>query len=254
MQRNGALHTVLSAATLAFVAAAPLLEAQGTFRLVVGTVAESRSRTASNDTGGRLTLRPKLDGEGLGEARAFRIRVAAASDDTGRSLLPDEPEPPKWEENAAGPGLWLVLASPARGASSVTVTGTLELWVPGRDPGAEVAVPRALARPGRPLVSQGLRGAGVALGLAAREGASGSTVSLVGKTADLEKVRRVHVLRADGTEVPSTGVQRVSTGETGTLDLLLSEAPPADASLVLDLLTRKSVLEVPFELKDVPLP
>ena len=40
MQRNGALHTVLSAATLAFVAAAPLLEAQGTFRLVVGTVAE----------------------------------------------------------------------------------------------------------------------------------------------------------------------------------------------------------------------
>jgi len=254
MQRDGALHTVLAAATLALVAAAPRLGAQGTFRLVVGSVAESRSRTASNETGGRLTLVPRLEGEGLGEARAFRIRVAAARDDSGRTLLPDEPAEPTWEENAAGPGLWLVLASPARRSSSVTVEGTLELWAPGRDPGAEVAVPRALARPGRPLVSPGLRAAGVALGLAARGGAPGSTVSLVGRAADLEKVRRVHVLRADGTEVPSTGVQRASTGETGTLDLLLSEAPPADATLVLELLTRKSVLEVPFELKDVPLP
>lgn len=254
MQRDGALHTVLAAATLALVAAAPRLGAQGTFRLVVGTVTESRSRTASNETGGRLTLVPRLEGEGLGDARAFRIRVAAASDDTGRTLLPDEPAPPTWEENAAGPGLWLVLASPTRRASSVTVTGTLELWVPGRDPGAEVTLPRALARPGRPIVSPGLRGAGVALRLATREGASGPAVSLVGKTVDLEKVRRVRVLRADGTEVPSTGVQRVSTGGAGTLDLLLSEAPPADASLVLDLLTGKSVLEVPFELKDVPLP
>jgi hypothetical protein len=236
------------AASLAF--AAPPLAAQGTFRLVVGTVTESRARTSSNDTSGRLVLRPTLEGNGLEEAKAFRIRVATAQDEGGASILPDEAEPARWEESASGSGLWIVLASPARSSATVTVTGTVDLWTPGRDPGAEVKVPKALARAGKSLVAKGLSDAAVALRLVAGEG----SVGVAGKDADVERVRTLRLLRADGSEVPAAGLERSSDGAGATLELLLSEPPPADATLVLGLLTKKSVLAVPFELKDVPLP
>ena len=125
----------LAAATLALAALLPApLAAQGTFRLVVDSVGETRERTASGDLSGRLTLMPKLEGEGLAEAKAFRIRVAAAKDDTGASVLPEEPVQTNWAEDAAGEGLWLRLGSPARGASAVTLSGTVDLWLPKRDP------------------------------------------------------------------------------------------------------------------------
>lgn len=125
----------LAAATLALgLVLSPPLAAQGTFRLVVDSAAETRERNATNDTSGQLTLMPRLEGEGLADAKSFRIRVASAKDDTGASLLPEEPAPAPWEEHTSGEGLWIRLASPARGASAVTVSGTVELWLPKRDP------------------------------------------------------------------------------------------------------------------------
>ena len=125
---------VLAAIPVLALAAAPPLAAQGTFRIVVDSVAESRSREASNETAGRLTLMPRLEGEGLADAKAYRIRVTAATDDTGLDLLPEEPAAAPWEENPAGEGLWIHLANPARRATAVTVTGTVDLWMPKRDP------------------------------------------------------------------------------------------------------------------------
>ncbi len=115
------------------LAVTPPLAAQETFRIVVDSVAESRSREASNETTGQLALMPRLEGEGLADAKAFRIRVTAATDDTGQDLLPQEPATAPWEENPAGEGLWIRLASPARGAGAVTVAGMVELWMPKRD-------------------------------------------------------------------------------------------------------------------------
>ena len=132
--RSGRLRVAAFVATS--FAFAPPLAAQETFRIVVDSVSESRSREASNETAGRLTLMPKLEGEGLAGAKAFRIRVTAAADDTGRSLIPDEPEQAPWEESATAEGLWIHLASPARGASAVTVTGAV-------DPGCRSATRRA---------------------------------------------------------------------------------------------------------------
>ena len=108
----------------------------------------------------------------------------------------------------------------------------------------------ALARPGKALASKGLSDAGVALRLVAGEG----SVGVAGKAADVDRVRTLRLLLPDGSEVPASGLQRGSDGASATLELLLSEPPPADATLVLGLLTKKSVLVVPFELKDVPLP
>lgn len=115
------------------LAVAPPLAAQESFRIVVDSVSESRSRGASNETAGRLTLMPKLEGEGLADAKAFRIRATAAKDDTGHDLLPEQPANAPWEENPAGEGLWIHLGGSARGAGAVTVSGTVELWMPKRD-------------------------------------------------------------------------------------------------------------------------
>jgi hypothetical protein len=132
------LFAGLAAAAIAAAAAVAALTrplaAEETFRIVVDSVSDARARTFANETSGRLTLMPKLDGEGLADAKAYRIRVTAATDDAGRDLLPEEPAPAPWEENAAGQGLWIHLASPARGATAVTVTGTVDLWMPKRDP------------------------------------------------------------------------------------------------------------------------
>ncbi len=128
----GALFLLL--ARVALAASAPPLAAEETFRIVVDSVSDARTRTAANDRSGRLRLMPKLEGEGLEEARAFRIRVTAATDDTGHDLLPEEPAAAPWEENPVGEGLWIHLASPARSATAVTVTGTVDLWMPKRDP------------------------------------------------------------------------------------------------------------------------
>lgn len=253
MDRHGtAILPGLAATALAL--AAPLFAGEATFRLVVDSVAESRSRSAAGETDGQLTLMPKLEGAGLEEAKGFRIRVTAAKDDTGRSLVPDEPGPARWEDGATGPGLWLRLASPARGATTVTVTGTVELWAPARDRASEVRVPKALARPGKPLVSAALGAAGVALKLAPRDETAPERVALSGREPDVEKVRAVRILRADGTEIGVSGRQRSADGKTATIELRLAEPAPVDATLVLGLLTKRSVLSVPFELKDVPLP
>jgi len=128
------LFAGLAAAAIAAAAAlTPPLAAQERFRIVVDSVSESRSRESSNETAGQLTLMPKLEGEGLADAKACRIRVTAATDDTGQDLLPQEPATAPWEENPAGEGLWIRLASPARGAGAVTVSGMVELWMPKRD-------------------------------------------------------------------------------------------------------------------------
>lgn len=130
-----ALALLATLATFAsFPASARPLAAQESFRIVVDSVSDSRARTAAGDASGRLTLKPKLEGEGLADAKAFRIRLAAATDDTGRDLLPDEPAPATWEESATGEGLWILLASPARGAEAATISGTVDLWIPRRDP------------------------------------------------------------------------------------------------------------------------
>ena len=95
----------------------------------------------------------------------------------------------------------------------------------------------------------------VAKAVKAAGGESAPTVvSLRGRSADVDRVRSVRVLRADGTELSASGLQVTTAGETGTLELLLAEPPPVDATLVLGLLTKRSVVAVPFELKEVALP
>ena len=78
-------------------------------------------------------------GEATTQDREWSARLMAASEPwitlrRGHDLLPEEPAAAPWEENPVGEGLWIHLASPARSATAVTVTGTVDLWMPKRDP------------------------------------------------------------------------------------------------------------------------
>lgn len=243
----------LAGALLGLVLAAPPAAAQGDLRVTFPTVKDSRHRLGATDPSGELVLFPRIDGTGIEGAKGYRIKVTGAKDDAGNPLLPDSDEPRKWAEKPDGMDLWLKLKLPPREASSVILSGTLEVWIPSRDPAADVKVQQFYAKAGKPIASPALRGAKIQVTVVPRERVNEGSVVLVGPSSDMKKILSVAVVRADGTpmEVSSTGSQ-ADTGTT-TTEIAHTEPIPPDASLVLTLMTEKAVLSVPFE-TSIPLP
>lgn len=116
-------------------------------------------RYGGGKTEGGLVVVLKLDGSDLESYPAGRAFLKAAKDDSGRSLLPRKPAEPAFRNFAFSSGLRLDLASPSRGSRSVTVSGTVELFAPKRDPAAVVKVPKALRKLDTPLDAPGLKAA-----------------------------------------------------------------------------------------------
>ncbi|MBI5444463.1 MAG: hypothetical protein HY900_25035, partial [Deltaproteobacteria bacterium] len=172
---------------------------------------------------------------------------------TGKALL-EQPWTSDWKNMNVSPDLWIRLRNPERGASTVTVTGSIGLYVPGRDPEADVKVPNALARPGKAFVSKGLKDEKVEVFLASRDQLTESSIVLYGQKADMARVHAVRLFRPDGTELQMASSGSGASGEEQVIEISFSEPIPRDASIVFSLQTEKSVLTVPFELRDVPLP
>lgn len=101
----------------------------------------------------------KLEGKGADDYPAGRAFVKEARDDTGRSLLPEKRSTPRFRKLNGGSGLRVDLVAPPRSARTVSLSGTVELFVPKKDPACVVKVPNALAKLDVPLVSPGLAAA-----------------------------------------------------------------------------------------------
>ena len=125
-------------------------------KVVLREIVDDRYRGGKTESG--LILALKLDKEDLAEFPAGRALLKEARDDSGRSLAPAKPASPRFGDLRMSP-LRVDLVAPARAARSVTVSGTVELFAPRRDPAAVVKVPKALARLDQPLVSPGLAAA-----------------------------------------------------------------------------------------------
>jgi hypothetical protein len=119
---------------------------------------------------GSLELRVKLTGNGLDKVTAARITVKDARDDKGNALsterMNDDFAPRDYNSGL----VQFSVANPARAASSVTLKGTVELFVPGRDPNAVVKVDKALAKLDAPLSSPKLKSAKLSLTPLSRDG------------------------------------------------------------------------------------
>ncbi|MCL4806550.1 MAG: hypothetical protein KJ062_01940 [Thermoanaerobaculia bacterium] len=244
---------VLAGALLGLSLVAPDAAAQGDVRVAISKIQDSRSRYETNDASARLTLFPKLEGAGLAEARGYRLTVTGAKDDLGNLLAPDPDGPTKWTGKPDGMELWLKLAGPARGASTVTLAGTVEAWIPSRDPASEVKIEKFTAKAGKPLAEPALKALKVRLTVLPRDRVNEGSVVVVGPVADMENLIDIAVLRADGTLMESSGRGSQSNDEEAMMEVGHGEAIPADATLVLTFWTDKAVFSYPFE-TTIPLP
>ncbi|MBK8597698.1 MAG: hypothetical protein IPP07_19850 [Holophagales bacterium] len=133
---------------------------QGNVKVVVAEVADDRI-SAEMATGG-LVLTLNLAGDGLDDVKSARIRVKEAKDDTGKSLVNPKASRAEFSDRNSNAGnIQVTLENPPRGAASVRLSGTADLFIPMRDPNSLVKVPGFLARPGKPVPSKGLGAAKV---------------------------------------------------------------------------------------------
>jgi hypothetical protein len=139
-------------------------------------------------TGG-LDLRVKLNGTGLDRVTAARVVVKDARDDKGTALAPDNASPDFTPREYNSGTIQVSLRSPARDATSARVKGTVELFVPARDPGAVVKIDKALAKLDAPLSSKALKAAKIELTPLSPAGYAAAMKSRKITDKDIEKIR-----------------------------------------------------------------
>lgn len=250
-----------------------------------------------------LQLKLNLTGSDLEKIDSARVLVKEARDDKGNDLWSggDQADFQGREYNMGEMSVSLV--NPARAAKMISLSGTVEIFVPSKDPNAVVKIDKLSTKLDKPLSAKALKAekisvtllspakhqekqgsqklddakiaeirargkeegvdekeveAMIELAQAFQELGGGTppegAVILSGKEADLDRVLRVRLLAADGTElsVPSRS-SSTSGGET-IMVLEPEEPPPADAILELTILTKKATVSVPYALSDIVLP
>lgn len=256
------------------------------------------NRVSMDGFTGGLELRVKVTGSGLEKASATRVIVKDARDDRGTVLADGKADPPDFFPREYNSGtLQFNVRQPARAASTVRIKGTVELYVPSRDPNATVKVAKALSKPDAPLSAPGLKSAKLNITLLSREGlvesmkarklddkkieeirAEGKkrgvpaeevekmielakafegldseppegSVILSGKKADFDRIYRVEILGSDGKPIDTSGRSTSTRGDDSIMTIQPSQPVPANATLAFYLLTDKSRMSFPFDLK-----
>lgn len=122
----------------------------------------------------RLTIDLELPKILSSEVAASRVLIAAATDDSGQSLIDPEAGEPELELNfrravddkAPPATISVALKNPARAAMSVKeVRGEVELYMPGKDPNSVAEIARFVSFSGKPLAHKALKANGVEIAL-----------------------------------------------------------------------------------------
>lgn len=137
----------------------PLVAADD-IKVAAGTVEEQRY---SDPSFGGLTVELQMTGETVKDVKAIRTKIKSAKDDRGTNLYK-----PSKEDRAADfqdfspnnrPGPRFELTTPPRDASTIDVSGEVELFIPSRDPDTKVKVEGFMARLDKPIVTSALKAA-----------------------------------------------------------------------------------------------
>lgn len=156
----------------ALVLTLPLLAQPKPVDVTVDQVNDRRSKGPFADLTVVLEL-PKIKSS---EVTASRVSVAAATDDTGRDLRPEEQSAEldpnsrgsMFRQNGEDPPCSVVvkLKNPARTATKVNeVRGEIELFMPGKDPNSVAEIAKFSTTAGKPLSHKALKANGVELAL-----------------------------------------------------------------------------------------
>jgi hypothetical protein len=134
-------------------------------RVTAGTIEDRR--TTGKFFGG-LEIELKLTGDDLADAKAARVLLKKAVDESGRDLLPEKKGDEDFQKSSgsSGPDLKVNLKNPARGAGAIKeVSGDVELYAPSRDPAATVVVERLTSRMDKPIAAPALKAQNIAVRL-----------------------------------------------------------------------------------------
>jgi len=171
---------------LALLAAAPLLLPRGVTAADQPVQPASVSVVSLGDFRGggsfsRLEIELALPGIRASEVAATRLTVTQAIDDTGRDLVPEDSRKPPLEPvhqvQAGDPGetpapavVTVKLRNPARKAKTIAeIAGVIELYLPGRDPGAVAIIPEIATWAGKSLQNPSLAAGGVRITMLTEE-------------------------------------------------------------------------------------
>jgi hypothetical protein len=123
------------------------------------------TRTTGSFFGG-LEVELKVMGDLLSDAKAIRLLLDTAVDETGRNIVneketeTDFKEISEYERNAAK--IDLKLKTPARQAMHIReITGSFEIFVPGKDPASTITITDIQRSTGTPISAPALRAAGI---------------------------------------------------------------------------------------------
>jgi hypothetical protein len=170
-----------------FLALAASVFAQSNVSVELDEVTDNRM--SEGMLSGGCELRVKLNGTGVDKAAGARIVVKDARDDLGNALF-EAPMSNDFSPRDNNSGmLQFSLKQPARAASSVKIKGTVELFVPARDPNAVVKLDKALAKLDAPFSSKALKAAKVDLTPLSRGGYSTLMKSRKLTDKDIEAIR-----------------------------------------------------------------
>jgi hypothetical protein len=75
------------------------------------------------------------------------------------------------------------------------------------------------------------------------------SVVLSGKKADFDRIYRVEILGSDGKPIDTTGRSTSTRGDDSIMTIQPSQPPPANATLAFYVITDKSRMSFPFDLK-----
>jgi hypothetical protein len=170
-----------------FLALAASVFAQSNVSVELDEVTDNRM--SEGMLSGGCELRVKLNGTGVDKAAGARIVVKDARDDLGNALF-EAPMSNDFSPRDNNSGmLQFSLKQPARAASSVKIKGTVELFVPARDPNAVVKLDKALSKLDAPFSSKALKAAKVDLTPLSRGGYSTLMKSRKLTEKDIEAIR-----------------------------------------------------------------
>lgn len=246
------------------------------------------SRTNGEFFGG-LDLELVMTGDIVNKTRAIRnMEIQKAVDSTGQTLLSEDS--PGFQHSSKGEEEGkrtesLHLKNPARSATSITeISGTLELYVPDKDPKAKLLVKGVLKQSGKPLVSDVLKKAKIEIVVLNQaqfqqlkesasgwsgEGTSPIETALPGFAELFEglydvgendlaflvkdssgRFAEIEVVDATGKRVPTNGHSFSGTTYTFTFEAL----PPDTSQLAVYLDTPTALVKAPFSLTNITLP
>jgi hypothetical protein len=167
--------TIALALFAASAAASAFAQAKAT--PVEVTVQQVNDRRTSGSFA-QLTIGLQLPKISSRDVEASRVLLAAATDDSGRSLLDPQASEPQLEPSFRGSltgrddkvpppaTVSVTLKNPDRKAKTVKeVRGEIELYMPGKDPNSVAEIPKFLSSSGKPLTHKALKANGVEIAL-----------------------------------------------------------------------------------------